>query len=182
MGGEVDVAPACRRLRPEHAVFGAAVVGYELGGAHDGEVPEPRIRNLDGRMERRHRVHHRLHGIVAVAAGQVPAQAERELRLDHRHVEVARRQLRAALVELALPQASGERDRQRRYASGPPRWWPQSSSRPAARRRGARAPPAPRSPRRSCLGGTPRAVRRSGDGRSRPSRWPVLPRRSSCQS
>ena len=42
-------------------------------------------------------------------ARQVPSQAERELRLDHRHVEVASRQLRAALVELALPQAPGER-------------------------------------------------------------------------
>ena len=60
-------------------------------------------------MERRHCVHHCLHGIVAVAAREVPAQAERELRLDHRHVEVASRELRAALVELALPQAPGER-------------------------------------------------------------------------
>ena len=35
MGGQIDVTPARRRLRPEHAILGAGVVGDELGGADD---------------------------------------------------------------------------------------------------------------------------------------------------
>ena len=128
------------------------------------------------------RVHHRIHRVVAVAAGQVPAQAERELRLDHRHVEVPRRQLRAALVELALPELPGE------GAVHPDMLLAgHAGGRDLPAHRLGAGEAGERLLRRVALGsrawaalfGQPVDQVMAAPG---PSKWPVPPRRSSCQS
>ena len=176
--GEIHVAPsppAPPAPRTQYSEQPLSAMSWAR--AHDREVPVTRIRNLDGRVQRRHRVHppappctrpHRL--------GRSLPQAERELRLDHRHVGGAGRQLRAAPVELALPEPSGQRAVHADvllagFAGG--RDLP--ADRPGACDAGERLLRGV-APLLRYRGGMSPAARRSGDGRTRPSRWPAAAR------
>ena len=60
-------------------------------------------------MERRRGRHHIFRGVIAPARGQVLAKTKDEFRLDHRHMEMCRRQFGAIPMQLAVEQAAGER-------------------------------------------------------------------------
>jgi hypothetical protein len=60
---QVQRAPVRVRRRSQHEQMRAGVVGNDLRGAGADKFFEPRIRNLDGRMQRVDRVEYLLHRI-----------------------------------------------------------------------------------------------------------------------
>ena len=87
----------------------AGVVGNDLRGAGADEIGEPRIRNLDGRMQRVDRVEHLLHRIGRGTRRQIDAHAKGEFRFGDAHF-VARHRSRSAIGDHGLGQdAPGHR-------------------------------------------------------------------------
>ena len=87
----------------------AGVIGNDLRGAGADEVGKPRIRNLDGRMQRVDRVEDLLHRIGRGARRQIDAHAKGEFGFGDAHF-VARHRSRSAIWYHGLGQdAPGHR-------------------------------------------------------------------------
>jgi len=106
---EIERTPVGTSRRSQHEQMCAGIVRDDLFGSRADEIGEPRIRNLDRRMQRADRVKHLLHGVGLRSRRQVGRHAKGEFGLGDAHF-VSRHRSRAAIGDDGFGQdASGHR-------------------------------------------------------------------------
>ena len=106
---QIECAPVRGRGRTQHEQMRAGIVGDELRSTSTDEIGEPRIRNLDRRVQRVDGVEHLAHGVGCRSRRQIGAHAKRKFRLGDAHL-VAGHRRRSAVGKHGLGQdASGHR-------------------------------------------------------------------------